>query len=44
MLPGGVVFGRGDDPVEAEAPLAAAPWYRFQMPAYHLARAEAQAA
>ena len=39
IAPGGVVASRGDDPAEAEARLAAAPWHRFQMPAYHLTRA-----
>ncbi len=38
--PGGVVVRRGDDPADAAARLAAAPWQRFQMPAYHLARAD----
>jgi AMP nucleosidase len=37
IAPGGILIARGDDPVEAEARLAAAPWHRFQMPAYHLA-------
>ena len=38
--PGGAVAGRDDDPIENEARLAAAPWHRFQMPAYHLARTD----
>ena len=42
IAPGGVTVVRGDDPVEAVARLAAAPWYRFQMPAYHLARNDGQ--
>ncbi len=41
---GGVVVSRGDDPAEAEARLAAAPWHRFQMPAYHLAAPMGRAA
>ncbi len=40
IAPAGVNAARGDDPVEAEARLAAVPWHRFQMPAYHLARAD----
>jgi AMP nucleosidase len=40
--PDNVVASRGDNPAEAEARLAAAPWHRFQMPAYHLARADGQ--
>jgi AMP nucleosidase len=40
--PGGAVASRGDDPVAAEVRLATAPWHRFQMPAYHLARADGQ--
>jgi AMP nucleosidase len=42
IAPGGAVAGRGDHPAEAEARLSAAPWHRFQMPAYHLARADGQ--
>jgi AMP nucleosidase len=42
IAPDGVVALRGDDPVEAEARLAAAPWHRFQMPAYHLGRGDGQ--
>ena len=42
IAPGGVIASRGDDPIEAEARIAAAPWHRFQMPAYHLARADGQ--
>jgi AMP nucleosidase len=38
--PGGVVVSRGDDPAEATQRIAAAPWHRFQMPAYHLSRAD----
>ena len=40
IAPGGVVASRGDDPADAEQRLAAAPWHRFQMPAYHLARSD----
>jgi AMP nucleosidase len=42
IAPGGVAAERGDDPVDAEARLAAAPWHRFQMPAYHLGRGDGQ--
>ena len=42
LIAPGAVVARGDDPIEAEMRLAAAPWYRFQMPAYHLARADGQ--
>jgi AMP nucleosidase len=42
IAPGGAVAARGDDLREAEALLAAAPWHRFQMPAYHLARGDGQ--
>jgi AMP nucleosidase len=38
VLPGGGVIGRGGDPAEAGQLVAAAPWHRFQMPAYHLCR------
>jgi AMP nucleosidase len=38
----GAVVDRFDDPIAAQTRLAAAPWYRFQMPAYHLARADGQ--
>jgi AMP nucleosidase len=38
VLPGGGVVRRGDDPAEAERLVQAAPWHRFQMPAYHLCR------
>jgi AMP nucleosidase len=37
VLPGGGEIRRGRDaPVEAEKAIAASPWQRFQMPAYHL--------
>jgi AMP nucleosidase len=42
IAPGGAVAVRGDVPVEAEARLVATPWHRFQMPAYHLTRADGQ--
>ncbi|MCP8937161.1 AMP nucleosidase [Alsobacter sp. SYSU M60028] len=34
-LPGGVRLTRDMDDAEIEARIAAAPWHRFQMPAYH---------
>jgi AMP nucleosidase len=40
IAPGGVVVTRGDDPTAAAARIAAAPWHRFQMPAYHLTRVD----
>ena len=42
VAPGGIEASRGDDLTAAEAHIAAAPWHRFQMPAYHLARADGQ--
>jgi AMP nucleosidase len=39
VLPGGVEIGPGDL-AQAAARVAAAPWHRFQMPAYHLLRAD----
>ncbi len=39
VLPGGAVVGRDHGAAEAEAMVLAAPWHRFQMPAYHLCRA-----
>ena len=42
IAPGNVTAARGDNLAEAEARIADAPWYRFQMPAYHLARADGQ--
>jgi AMP nucleosidase len=39
VLPGGAEIGRGDT-ARAEAMVAAAPWHRFQMPAYHLLRSD----
>ena len=45
VLPGGAVVRRGDDTAAADAAVAAAPWHRFQMPAYNLhARPTARAA
>lgn len=41
-LPGGAVIRRGDAPEAAMAMVAAAPWQRFQMPAYHLLRSDGQ--
>ncbi len=38
VLPGGGVVRRGMDEDAARALVAAAPWHRFQMPAYHLLR------
>ncbi|WP_137177478.1 AMP nucleosidase [Roseomonas sp. AR75] len=44
VLPGGVQVGRGELRDEqtgtVEALTAASPWHRFQMPAYHLVRAD----
>jgi AMP nucleosidase len=39
VLPGGVMIGRGEID-RAEALAAASPWHRYQMPAYHLVRAD----
>ncbi|MCW0182752.1 MAG: AMP nucleosidase [Zavarzinia sp.] len=36
VLPGGARIDRGTPPETAEALIAASPWHRFQMPAYHL--------
>ena len=36
VLPGGAEIGRGTTPEQAERSIAASPWHRFQMPAYHL--------
>jgi AMP nucleosidase len=38
LLPGGGCVRRGEDAAVAAAAIAAAPWHRFQMPAYHLLR------
>jgi AMP nucleosidase len=40
VLPGGAIVRRGDDPAEAERIAQNAPWDRYQMPAYHLLRAD----
>ena len=40
VLPGGGTIGRGADAAAAEALVAASPWHRFQMPAYHLLRSD----
>jgi AMP nucleosidase len=37
-LPGGGVIRRGDDKAAMTSAVAAAPWHRFQMPAYNLMR------
>jgi AMP nucleosidase len=42
VMPGGGGVRQGDDPVVAEAQVAAAPWHRFQMPAYHLLRRDGE--
>jgi AMP nucleosidase len=41
-LPGGTVIERGADRAAASAAIAAAPWHRFQMPAYNLIRSDDQ--
>ena len=40
VLPGGAAIERGMDAKAAERLAAAVPWQRFQMPAYHLVRAD----
>lgn len=42
VTPGGGIVRRGDDPIGAKAQVAAAPWHRFQMPAYHLLRRDGE--
>ena len=42
MLPGGTAIERGTDKSEAATAIAAAPWHRFQMPAYNLMRSDGQ--
>jgi AMP nucleosidase len=42
VLPGGTVIERGTDKSEATTAVAAAPWHRFQMPAYNLMRGDGQ--
>ena len=41
-LPGGGIIGRGTDAASSTALAAAAPWHRYQMPAYNLARGDGQ--
>lgn len=41
-LPGGAVVGRDDDAETVTASVVAAPWHRYQMPAYNLARTDGQ--
>jgi AMP nucleosidase len=41
-VPGGAVIERDTDKAAAAAAIAAAPWHRFQMPAYSLMRADGQ--
>jgi AMP nucleosidase len=40
VVPGGGEAARGDPPDTGAAVIAAAPWQRFQMPAYHLLRGD----
>ena len=40
VLPGNVTIDKSHSPGEAEALLAGVVWHRFQMPAYHVARAD----
>jgi AMP nucleosidase len=42
VLPGGAGIGRGFARERAETAVAASPWHRFQMPAYHLVAPEGQ--
>jgi AMP nucleosidase len=42
VVPGGGVARRGEDPAVSLAMAAAAPWHRFQMPAYHVLRGDGQ--
>ncbi|MBN9089235.1 MAG: AMP nucleosidase [Reyranella sp.] len=42
VLPGGTAIERGTDAAAATAAIAAAPWHRFQMPAYNLMRSDGQ--
>jgi AMP nucleosidase len=41
-LPGGTTITRGMSQAEADAAVENAPWHRFQMPGYHLTRADGQ--
>jgi AMP nucleosidase len=40
VLPGNVVIDASQSPAEADARIAAIAWHRFQMPAYHVVRAD----
>jgi AMP nucleosidase len=40
VLPGGAIVRRGDEATVADAAVLAAPWHRFQMPAYNLLRSD----
>jgi AMP nucleosidase len=40
VLPGGTVATRDDDMEAVQAKVSAAPWHRFQMPAYNLMRSD----
>jgi AMP nucleosidase len=42
VLPGGAEIGRGLALEQAEVAVAASPWHRFQMPAYHLVAPDGQ--
>src|SRR5882724_357550 len=42
VLPGGAEIRRGNVPEGAEEAIAASPWHRFQMPAYHLIARDGQ--
>ncbi len=42
ILPGNVTIERGTPKAEAEARIASSQWHRYQMPAYHLARADGE--
>jgi AMP nucleosidase len=40
VLPGGIAIERGLDEAAVATQIAASPWHRFQMPAYHLLRGD----
>ena len=42
VMPGGIVVERGSGDADLAARVAASPWHRFQMPAYHLLRRDGQ--
>jgi AMP nucleosidase len=42
VLPGGAEIGRGLTADKSESIIAASPWHRFQMPAYHLVAPDGQ--